>query len=152
MLLYIMGNKMYYINCLQDILVFISKVCFASGIGAWLGRERGQYKEYIGARTFSIICLSACLLAILSLELQTKYSFDFVRLLSYGISSIGFLGAGLIWKQDNHIEGLTTASSLFVLMPLGYLIGLAYYLESFIVFILVYIILEFKDKENYHEK
>ena len=49
------------------------------------------------------------------------------------------------FKKD-HIEGLTTASTLFVLMPLGFLVGLGYYALAIVTSIIIYVILEQKYK------
>lgn len=125
-------------------ILIIFKVLFATLMGTLIGKERKRYEKPGGARTFALVSLSACLIAILTLELHKQYEFDFVRLLSYGIASMGFLGSGVIIKNNNKVEGITTASSLFALMLLGYFIGLGYYTIAIITAITIYSILESK--------
>ena len=129
-----------------DTFYIIAKLCLAAIIGLVIGRERKRNDKPIGARTFAIICLSSCLLAIISLELSNRgYIFDFVRLISYSLPAIGFLGMGLIHKTSEGVEGLTTASTLFILLPIGFSIGFGLFLYGIISSILLYLLLESKN-------
>ena len=56
------------------------RMILATIVGYILGLERKRHDKSGGSRTMALICLGACLLAILSLELYSTYSFDFVRL------------------------------------------------------------------------
>jgi len=125
-------------------LYFLLKIFLSIFIGYRLGKERQRKNQVGGSRTFAIVSLSACLITILSLELIQTYTFDFVRIMSYGLAGIGFLGSGLIIKNKNHIEGVTTASTLFCLLPINYLIGMGYYFYGILSAILVYILLDSK--------
>lgn len=115
-------------------------------IGWCLGWERKHHnKDGGGSRTLSLIMLSSCLLAILSLELfKAGYIFDFVRAFSYAIAGIGFLGAGVIRQNSRKIEGTTTASLIFISVPIGFTIGLGYFYYGIFTSILVYILLASK--------
>ena len=124
-------------------LIVPFKLALATLLGMSIGRERKQNEKPGGTRTFGLVCLGACLIAILSLELlKGNYTFDFARLLAYGIAGIGFLGSGVIIKNNNKVEGVTTASSLFILMPIGFCIGLGYYTIAIMTGAFVYLILE----------
>jgi putative Mg2+ transporter-C (MgtC) family protein len=135
---------MEYIEYLQNILFFISKVCLASGIGILLGQERRKHKKHGGARTFAIICVSACLVSILSVKLYAIYKFDFVRLMSYCIVGISFLGSGIINTNTKKGCGITSASALFLTVILGFYVGLGFILVSLFISFLLWIILESK--------
>lgn len=125
-------------------LIVLSKICLSTFLGYYLGRERKLQHQIGGSRTFAIISLSACLMTILCLELNGHYIFDFSRIMSYGIAGIGFLGSGLIIKDKTKVEGVTTASALFCLLPINYLIGLGYYFYGIVSFGIVYALLESK--------
>ena len=121
------------------------RILLSAAIGWLLGMERKKNDKAGGSRTMAIVSVAACLMAVLSLELtQTKQTFDFVRLMSYGIASIGFLGSGMIMKSGMKIEGITTASTLFCIVPLNFMIGLGYYFYGIMSAILLYCILESK--------
>lgn len=129
-----------------SILIFLLKVSLSVFIGYYLGRERKRRgKDTGGARTMAIISLASCLMAILSLELtRVGFNFDFVRILSYGIASIGFLGSGMILKSEGKIEGITSAGTIWAIVPINFCIGLGYYFYGIISAILIYLILDSK--------
>jgi len=115
-------------------------------IGYLLGKERKRNEKAGGSRTMGIMCMSACLIALLTLkigELEPAIH-NFTRLMSYGIASIGFLGSGLIIQSKGHIEGLTSASTIFALMIIGYCIGLGFYFYGIFSAICIYLLLESK--------
>ena len=115
-------------------------------IGGILGLERKKHdKEAGGSRTIALIVLSSCLLAVLSLELyKTNYNFDFVRMFSYLLAGIGFLGSAVIRQNIKKIEGTTTASLILISVPIGFCIGLGYFYYGILTSILVYLVLELK--------
>ena len=148
----ILNNTLYIfgVEILNGVILF--KIALAIAIGKIIGKERKRNAKPGGARTFAIVCLGATLIAILSQELTTMQGtseilrYNFARLMSYGIGSIGFLGAGIIMHQNNKIEGLTTASTLWVIVPIGFLIGLSFYSIAICASIFIYLILESKYK------
>jgi putative Mg2+ transporter-C (MgtC) family protein len=46
-----------------------------------------------------------------------------VRVISYVVSGIGFLGAGVIMKEGTHIRGLNTAATLWASAAVGCFAG-----------------------------
>jgi putative Mg2+ transporter-C (MgtC) family protein len=121
------------------------RILLSITIGWALGLERKKNDKSGGSRTMAIVSLSACLMAILSLEiLSLDVRFDFVRIMSYGVASIGFLGSGLIMKSHGKIEGITTASTLWCLVPLNFMIGLGYFFYGITSAVFLYFLLESK--------
>lgn len=121
------------------------RILLSALIGWVLGMERKRNDKSGGSRTMAIVSVAACLMAVLSLELlKVDVQFDFVRIMSYGIASIGFLGSGLIVHSGRKVEGITTASTLWCLVPLNFMIGLGYYFYGIMSAILLYCILESK--------
>jgi putative Mg2+ transporter-C (MgtC) family protein len=53
------------------------------------------------------------------------------------MTGIGFLGAGLIFKEGLSVRGLTTAASIWVTAALGILIGIGFYFPAAITTLLV---------------
>lgn len=115
-------------------------------IGFVLGRERKKHDKSGGSRTLAIVCMTACLIAILTQKicLLNPVIHNFSRLMSYGIAGIGFVGSGIIMQNKKGVDGLTTASSLFAMMPIGYFIGLGFIFYGIISSIFMYLILESK--------
>ncbi len=121
------------------------RLILAIVIGYILGRERKRNDKSGGSRTIALITLSTCILAVLTLELQkTGVQFDFVRMFSYSLAGIGFLGSAVIHQKKHMTEGITTASLIFISVPIGFCIGLGYFFYGITSSILIYIILESK--------
>jgi putative Mg2+ transporter-C (MgtC) family protein len=135
---------------INDILFSnIIKLPIAILIGYLLGKERKNRDKSAGSRTMALVCFGSCLITIISLELNSlNYSFDFVRLMSYALPAISFIGAGVIQKQKNTIDGITTSAMLFAVVPLGFTIGLGYLSYSVIGALLIYLTLESKYWSN----
>lgn len=130
-------------------LIITAKLLIAGMIGFLIGRERKKNDKPGGSRTFALVCLGSALIALLSLELLNMprpegVIINFTRLISYTIVSMGFLGSGIIMHNKGEIGGLTTAGSLFALVPIGISIGLGYYFLGIMTSIITYIILELK--------
>jgi len=132
-------------------IVIAIKLCISVAIGLCIGKERKSNDKPGGRRTLAIISMASCLIAILTLKLTSlNVNFNFTRLLSYGIASIGFMANGVIQHRDKKIDGLTTASCAWCLVPLNYLIGLGYYGLGIFASLLLYLILE--SKSEYKKK
>lgn len=91
------------------------RVIAALVIGALIGGEREYRSKAAGFRTMTLICLGSAIFTILSLRIGAPASPD--RVASNIITGIGFLGAGVIFKDGITIAGLTTATSIWVTGP-----------------------------------
>ena len=78
-------------------------------IGLLIGGEREYHNKSAGLRTFILISFGACLCTILSIKIGGS-SPD--RIAANIITGIGFLGAGAIFKDENKVSGITTASTI----------------------------------------
>ena len=130
--------------------IIIAKLLIAGMVGFLIGRERKKNDKPGGSRTFALVCLGSALTALISLELLTMprpegVIINFTRMISYTIISMGFLGSGIIVHNKGSIEGLTTAGSLFSLVPIGISIGLGYYFLGITASVITYIVLELKN-------
>lgn len=104
-------------------------------IGGAVGIEREYKNRPAGMRTHVLVCLGACLIAILDclmvaemLPLQSSgVSTTFGRISAQVISGVGFLGAGTIFMAQKHVAGLTTAASLWCVACIGLAVGMGHY-------------------------
>ena len=95
-------------------------------LGGVVGWERRQGDRPAGIRTMSLVSLGACLFSINSAYafLDGPMSWDASRISAAIPSGVGFLGAGLIFKEAEKdkktgdtthvVHGLTTAASLWI--------------------------------------
>ena len=118
----------------------IPKLLLAALIGGIIGLERGNRGGVIGFGTLSTLTLGCTLLTIIS-AYAIGTDADPSRLISTIISSIGFIGGGVIFTQRNDneqsVRGLTSASIVFCLAAIGISIGLGYYGIAIVTAILI---------------
>ncbi len=103
-------------------LIDLYKALLALLAGAILGLERELKDKAAGLKTITIICLGSALFTIVSQKVGGQYT-DSARIASYIVSGIGFLGAGVIFKDGVNVEGLTTASVIWLAAAVGMAIG-----------------------------
>lgn len=108
-------------------------------IGAILGIEREFRSKPAGFRTMILICVGSCLYTILSQQLGSATSTD--RVASNIVTGIGFIGAGVIFKEGISVNGLTTAALIWVTAALGMAVGYKSYPIAIVVTIIVVVVL-----------
>jgi putative Mg2+ transporter-C (MgtC) family protein len=102
-------------------LLDIYKAVISLAAGVILGLEREMKDKSAGLKTITIICLGSTLFSILSYKLAGTG--DPTRIASYIVSGIGFLGAGVIFKEGFNVYGLTTAGIIWIAAAIGMSIG-----------------------------
>ncbi len=115
---------------------FILRILVASAAGAVVGLERQWSNKSAGLRTNTLVALGASIFVILS-TLVTEHTGDPSRVLGQVVTGIGFLGAGVIFRQGFNVQGLTTAATLWCSAANGALAGFGYYSFAIICAILV---------------
>ena len=115
------------------LLIFISVF-----LGLCIGAEREYRNKSAGLRTFILVCFGACLFTILSIKIGVSNP---DRLAANIITGIGFLGAGVIFKGDNKIDGITTATTIWATASIGMAVGSGYVYLSLLGTVLVLLIL-----------
>lgn len=117
--------------------------------GSALGLERRIRQQVVGMRTLILICVSSCLLMILSVytsrELSVSGNSDPARIAAQVVSGIGFLGAGTILRQGLNIKGLTSSAIIWATAALGLTIGAGLIIPAvavLVIFILSLILIE----------
>jgi putative Mg2+ transporter-C (MgtC) family protein len=125
----------------MDITIYFEEagqVLFAFVIGAIIGIEREFRSKPAGFRTMILICVGSCLFTILSKE-AVLGSTD--RIASNIVTGIGFIGAGVIFKEGISVNGLTTAALIWITAALGMAIGFHNYPITILVAGMVVIVL-----------
>jgi len=125
-------------------LVLISIV-----IGVIVGAEREYRNKSAGLRTFILVSFGSCVFTILSLRIGISNP---DRLAANIITGIGFLGAGVIFKDENRIEGITTATTIWAMASLGMCVGSGHiYLAIFGTIVVMGILRLLLPVQNYIE-
>ncbi len=106
--------------------------------GAVIGLERTFHGRPAGFRTHALVCLASAVLMQVSLyqwKLVPGVPLEGLRIdpsrMGQGImTGIGFLGAGVIFKEGLTVRGLTTAASIWITAALGILFGFGFYFPA----------------------
>ncbi len=96
----------------------------AIGLGAVIGLERELSDKAAGLRTNILICLGACLFTVMSVRI---FSDKDAHITAQILTGVGFLGAGAIMRDGEHVTGLTTAATIWVVAAIGMTVGFAHY-------------------------
>ena len=118
----------------------LTKLVMAAVIGGAIGFEREAHGQAAGLRTYILVSVGACLMMMLSMEMEHFYRhlsvdqsvvrLDPARIASYAIASMGFLGAGAIITGKGTVRGLTTAAGLWLVTGVGLAIGAGYLIPA----------------------
>ena len=121
-----------------DNQIIIIRLLLAIILGGLVGFEREKSKKFAGFKTNILVCLGSALIAMTS----TIFGGDPSRIAAQVVTGIGFIGAGTIMRTKNHVVGLTTAATLWVVSCIGLAIGIGFYGAAILTALLVFIILE----------
>ena len=109
-------------------------------IGAVIGLERTFHGRPAGFRTHALVCVASALLMLVTVyqnEWMTQITIEAIRTdptrMAQGImTGIGFLGAGVIFKEGLTVRGLTTAASIWTTAAIGILVGIGFWVPALI--------------------
>lgn len=107
--------------------------------GGIVGAERQYRSKSAGFRTMIMISMGACFFTMMSMLIGAPASHD--RIASNIVTGIGFLGAGVIFRGENRINGITTAATIWAVAAVGMGIGAGFYFAASCASILVFLIL-----------
>lgn len=124
-----------------EIIIHLLAALFAGGA---IGLERSYHGRPAGFRTHTLVCLASSLLMMVTFY-QSKWlpdvPIDTIRAdptrMAQGImTGIGFLGAGVIFKEGLSVRGLTTAASIWITAAIGILMGVGFYFPAVVATVL----------------
>jgi putative Mg2+ transporter-C (MgtC) family protein len=92
-------------------------------MGGTVGLERQWRQRMAGTRTNALVAAGAAAFVMCGLLLREDPS-ALGRILSYVVSGVGFLGAGVIFKDGANVRGLNTAATIWCSAAIGALCGL----------------------------
>lgn len=120
--------------------VITAHLAVALSAGGVIGLERSFHGRPAGFRTHALVSLASALLMqwtiyqwnwLPGVPLETIRT-DPTRLAQGIMTGIGFLGAGVIFKEGLNVRGLTTAASIWVTAAIGILIGAGFYFPALV--------------------
>jgi len=144
----------------------IFQLILAVILGSLIGLEREYKRKQAGLQTYSLVALGCCLFTIIAFELfkvfvvESNVSFDPSRIIQAIAVGMGFIGAGVIFRQNTGTVGLTTAAGLWSVAAIGVAVGARLYFLALLGTFLILAILaglglieeKFFKKENVIKK
>lgn len=124
----------------------LARFILALALGGLMGLEREAIGKEAGVKTSMLVVSGACLFTLAALALPhliaispahlaevLAHNGGFFMLIGNIVVGIGFLGAGIIIKNHEHVHGLTTAALVWMSAAVGILTGLGLMKFAFIV-------------------
>jgi putative Mg2+ transporter-C (MgtC) family protein len=117
---------------LVDIVTHLGVAAIAGGL---IGLERSYHGHPAGFRTHTLVCMASSILMLVTIYQKQWFSgadietvrIDPTRMAQGVMTGIGFLGAGVIFKEGLSVRGLTTAASIWITAAIGVLAGVGFY-------------------------
>jgi putative Mg2+ transporter-C (MgtC) family protein len=115
--------------------IILEHLLIALVAGGLIGLERSYHGRPAGFRTHALVCIaSSALMLVTTYQAQwfpssvyERVSIDPTRMAQGIMTGIGFLGAGVIFKEGLTVRGLTTAASIWITAAIGILAGIGFY-------------------------
>lgn len=117
----------------------IGRLLEAALWGGLVGAEREYRSKSAGFRTMIMISIGSCFFTMMSAQIGAPGSAD--RIASNIVTGIGFLGAGVIFRNESRVNGITTAATIWVVAAVGMGIGSGYYIASAYASLMVLVVL-----------
>ena len=105
---------------------------FSLVAGLLIGIERELRGKPAGMRTHALVCVASAMMTLVGLRMDDWASVlpegamivtDMARMPHAILTGIGFLGAGVIFREGPSVQGLTTAATLWMTAALGIIFG-----------------------------
>jgi len=106
----------------MDLATFVLRVGLALLLGAIMGLERQWHQRMAGTRTNALVATAAAAFTLIGLVATDPAGPS--RIVGQIVTGIGFLGAGVIFKEGGTIHGLNTAATVWCSAAVGALCGI----------------------------
>lgn len=123
-------------------LTLMIRTLLATLIGGFIGFERELHGREAGTRTYAAVALGSCTFGLISQHVGPVID---TRIASNILTGIGFLGAGIIFKDSNRVSGLTTSATIWSTAAMALAIAFGMYLLGILTGILIFGILILHD-------
>ena len=120
-----------------DQLAIVLRLLLAAALGALMGLERELRGMPAGVRTIALVTMGAALFTELSGLVGSQD-----RMSAGIVTGVGFLGAGVIFREGANVRGITTAATIWSAAAVGMAVGQKLYLVAVLGALLVFVLLE----------
>jgi putative Mg2+ transporter-C (MgtC) family protein len=120
----------------MDLLDFLLRLISAVFCGFLVGLERQWINRVAGIQTNVLVCTGACVF-ILGSYFVSYEGQSASRIAAQIVSGIGFLGAGMIFRDGITTHGINTAATIWCSAAVGVLCGMGLISHAFIVVLIL---------------
>ena len=124
------------------------RAMLAALLGALIGWEREQHGREAGIRTYAAVSLGACVFGLISSHVSTGS--DPTRIAAGVVTGVGFLGAGVILREQGRIAGLTTAATIWATSSVGLAIAFGMYVLGALTTLITFALLAVHHFPGWH--
>jgi putative Mg2+ transporter-C (MgtC) family protein len=121
----------------DDQLAIVGRLALAALLGAFVGIEREIRGYPAGVRTIALVALGSALFTEISTITGTED-----RIAAGIVTGIGFLGAGVIFREGYTVRGITTAATIWAAAAVGMAVGRELYYAAGLGSLLIFVLLE----------
>ena len=130
---------------------FLVRLGIALIAGLIIGFERQWHHKSTGLKTNMLVSTGAAIFVLLSIKIvERNLNIDVSRIISQVVTGVGFLGAGVIFREGSSVHGLTSAATIWCSAAIGCMAAMGYFVESLICTVLVVVVNSFLEPlDNY---
>ena len=121
----------------------LGKVVLAAICGGLVGWQRDRHQYVAGLRTMALVATGAALFTGINEAIGVD------RVVANIVVGVGFLGAGIIFREGGTVHGITTAATLWAVAAIGVAIVIELYLVALVTTALVFALLEMRPLSEY---
>jgi len=120
---------------------FFTRLIIALLAGLIIGFERQWNHKETGLKTSMLVATGAAAFVLLSIKLAaTSANIDVTRITAQVVMGVGFLGAGVIFREGPNVHGLNSAATIWCSAAIGCIAASGYFAEALICTFLVIIV------------
>jgi putative Mg2+ transporter-C (MgtC) family protein len=120
----------------DDQVEIIGRLLLAAALGGLIGLEREWRGNPAGIRTIALVTMGACLFTDISRMMGGDD-----RVAAGIVTGIGFIGAGVVFREGTGVKGITTAATIWVAAAIGMAVGIELYIVAAASAVIIFVLL-----------
>lgn len=125
------------------------RTVIAALLGGVIGWEREQHGREAGIRTYAAVSLGACVFGLVSAHVVGAS--DPTRIAAGVVTGVGFLGAGVILREQGRVSGLTTAATIWATASVGLAVSYGMYVLGVLSTLIIFGLLALHHLPTWHK-
>lgn len=128
---------------LDQVLQDLARLSIAYLLALPIGWNREREARSAGLRTFPIVAIGSCGLAMVGMNFSPPTPDALSRILQGLVTGIGFVGGGAILRAKHSVSGTSTAASVWNVGIMGSAVGFGYWHIAVVLSLINFLTLQF---------